>query len=218
MCYFGGNRQRADEVHASYLANMKTLVRWLVDNGRNVRLLVGDAKNDVAVAEEILGDLREYQPDLDPARAVLEPVESFAELSGAIARAGCVVAIRFHNVMGALKLAKPTISLSYSPKHDVLMRDMGLAGFSQPARSIDVGVLIEQLRELETRSEELGATLRQRNAEKRRLLQDQFAELSDVLFSGSGHRSNQGAAHSTGNPSASIPGRAPQNPGAFVKS
>ena len=44
MAYYGGNddRRQADEIYASYVENMKRFVRWLVDNGRRVRLLVGD--------------------------------------------------------------------------------------------------------------------------------------------------------------------------------
>ena len=45
-----------------------------------------------------------------------------------IAPVGTVVAIRYHNVISALKLSKPTLSLSYATKHDVLMADMGLSG------------------------------------------------------------------------------------------
>ena len=58
--------------------------------------------------------------------------------------AGVIVATRYHNVMCALKLCKPTISLGYSQKFVNLMADMGLAEFGQFAYSLDLDRLIEQ--------------------------------------------------------------------------
>ena len=69
-----------------------------------------------------------------------------------MAPVGTVVAIRYHNVICALKLCKPTISIGYATKHDLLMADMGLSEFCQFANTLDVDRLIEQFTELESRS------------------------------------------------------------------
>ncbi len=184
MDYYGGNddRRRADEIHASYLAKMKRFTRWLVDSGYRVRLFGGDNLWDDGVVLEILEDVRAYRPDLAPDWVAAEPVSSFAELMQAIASAGTVVATRYHNVICALKLGKPTISLGYSPKFTALMTDMGMQGFSQPADSLDVDQLIEQFRELQSRSAPLRNSLRERNAGKKQQLDQQFALLSALLF------------------------------------
>ncbi len=130
MDYYGTNdeRRQADEMHASYVEKMKFFVRWLVDSGRRIRLLVGDTNgSDDSVVQEILADLRAHRPDLDPTWVVAEPVSSFADLMRAMAPVGTVVATRYHNVVCALKLSKPTISIGYSPKNTALMADMGLS-------------------------------------------------------------------------------------------
>ena len=85
----------------------------------------------------------------------------------AMAPVGTVVATRYHNVMCALKLSKPTMSIGYAAKHDVLMADMGLSEFCQSARSLDVGRLIEQFTELESRSAQLRRTMAERNGRTR---------------------------------------------------
>ena len=177
MDYYGGNddRRRADEIHASYLAKMKRFTQWLVDSGYRVRLFGGDNLWDNGVVLEILEDVRAYRPDLAPDWVAAEPVSSFAELMQAIAPAGTVVATRYHNVICALKLGKPTISLGYSPKFAALMTDMGMQGFSQPADSLDVDQLIEQFTELQSRSAPLRNSLRERNAAKKQQLDQQFA-------------------------------------------
>jgi polysaccharide pyruvyl transferase WcaK-like protein len=185
MEYHGSNddREHADEIRASYVGGMKRFVRWLVENDRKVRLLIGDTSGaDQAVVDEILADLREYRPDLDPSVVVAQPVNSYADVMRVIQPAGSVVAIRFHNVLGALKLGKPTIAIAYSPKHDALMAQMGVPGFSQPAYPFDFDLLIKRFAELTSNSARLRQTLAERNEASRQLLDEQFAELSAALF------------------------------------
>ena len=60
---------------------MKQFVRWLVDNGRKVRLFVGDTNgSDDSVVQEILADVKESRPDLDPSWVVAEPLSLFADV------------------------------------------------------------------------------------------------------------------------------------------
>lgn len=185
MDYYGSNdqRKRAAEIHSAYVTGMKELVRWLVDTGRTVRLLVGDTNgSDDRVVQEILADLRESRPGTGACRVTAEPVASLTDVMRAMQPASSVVAIRFHNIICALAMAKPAISIGYSPKHDVLMAEMGLSGFCQSVDTLDVGRLTEQLTELESRSAQLRQVMRERNTAYARLLADQFAELSAVLF------------------------------------
>jgi polysaccharide pyruvyl transferase WcaK-like protein len=185
MDYYGtvDDRAQAGELHACYVDKMKLFVRWLVDNGRRVRLFVGDTNgSDGGVVHEILADLRESRPALDPTQVIAEPLSTYADLVLAMQEVGSVVAMRYHNVLCALRLCKPTISIGYSSKNDALMADMGLAEFCQAARSLDVGRLIEQFTEAECRSAQLRQTLAGRNAASEQLLVEQFAKLSVLLF------------------------------------
>lgn len=185
MEYHGSNddRQHADEIRSSYVGGMKRFVRWLVDHDRNVLLLIGDTNgSDEAVVNEILADLRESRPDLEPTRVAAQPVISFADVMRAIQPASSVVAIRFHNVLAALKLCKPTIAIGYSPKHEALMTEMGVSRFCQPVYPFDFDQLIQRFAELESNSVQLRHTLAERNEATTRLLGEQFAELSAVLF------------------------------------
>ena len=189
MAYYGGNddRRRADEIHACYVEKMKRFVRWLVDSGHRVRLFGGDTTIDDRVAQEILADLRAYRPDLEPAWAVAEPVSSLRELMREMVPVSTVVATRYHNVICALRLCKPTLSIGYAPKNDILMADMGLSEFCQSVGSLDVDRLIEQFTELESRSAQLRLSMAERNAANARLLADQFATLSAMLFPAPAH-------------------------------
>jgi len=184
MAYYGGNddRREADRIHAAYLAKMKTFTRWLTDSGYRVRLFGGDNLWDDTIVQEIVDDARAHRPDLGPDRVTPVHISSFDELMQAIAPLGTVVATRYHNVICALKLCKPTVSLGYSPKFAVLMADMGMPSFSQFAHSLDIDQLIGQFTELQSRSAQVRDTMRERNAVKKQELDQQFAALSAKLF------------------------------------
>ena len=90
---------------------MKTIVRWLIDNGHRVRLFIGDTDgSDDTVVQEILADVQLFRPDLDDSWVVAEPVSTFSEILEAMEPLGAVIATRYHNLIAALKLSKPTIA------------------------------------------------------------------------------------------------------------
>ena len=185
MDYYGNDDSHGepDEVRASYVEKMKSFTRWLVDNGRRVRLFVGDTNNaDETVVEKILADLRTHRPDLDPSWVVADPVVTFADLMQAMEPAGIVVATRYHNVVCALMLSKPTISIGYGEKNAVLMAGSGLGEYCQSVDSLDVERLITQFTELERHAAQLRQRVTEGNAAKVPLVEDQLAELSAVLF------------------------------------
>lgn len=185
MAYYGTNddRKRADEIYATYVDGMQRFVRWLVDSGRRVLLIVGDTNgSDTGVVDEILNNLRASRPDLDPSTVTAAAVTSYADVMRVLQPVSSVVAIRYHNILCALKLSKPTISIGYSPKHDVLISDMGLPEFGLAVDSLDIDELTKRFTELESRSDELRRILRERNAAKARGVDHLYAELSARLF------------------------------------
>jgi polysaccharide pyruvyl transferase WcaK-like protein len=183
MAYYGTNddRGRADEIHSSYTATMTRFIQWLLDDGREVRLFIGDA-SDMETIADIIGALRVSHPGAVPGRVLAEKITSFSELMHAMAPAGSVVATRYHNVMCALKLGKPAISLGYSDKNVSLMEDMGLPEFCQHANEISFDRLIEQFTKLEANAVQIRAALSERNAELAARLADQFGVLDTELF------------------------------------
>ncbi|HKB39421.1 MAG TPA: polysaccharide pyruvyl transferase family protein [Gemmataceae bacterium] len=189
MDYSGANedRQQGDEIRSDYVTKMTRFVLWLVENGRQVRVFTSDSVDEPIVAQ-ILADVRARYPDLSPSQVIAEPVPSIAELLRQTASVGTVVATRFHNVLYALRLGRPTVAIGYAAKHQALMAEMGMSQYCQEARLLDVARLIEQFTELESQAPQLRLIIAERNAAMARLVDGQFAELSAVLFPVGGSR------------------------------
>ncbi|MGA6161380.1 polysaccharide pyruvyl transferase family protein [Amycolatopsis magusensis] len=171
MAYHGGNddRSRAGELYDSYVDTMTRFVAKLIGDGRPVRLFTGDLADRQVVGEIIAA--------LDSPLLSAPETSTLAELMRAMSAVEMVVATRYHNVLCALKLAKPTLSLGYAAKNDVLMTRLGLGDFCFPVRDIAVDDLLGRFTELEDRADELRATVAERGAELTRSLERQFAEL-----------------------------------------
>ena len=185
MGYNGSNddRDRAQEIYSSYVERMMTIILWLIDNGRRVRVFIGDTDgSDDAAVQDVLARVRAARPELDDTCVVAKPVANFNDVMDAIEPLGAVVATRYHNLIAALKLSKPTIALGYSMKHEALMSDMGLAEFSHSVESMDVRTVTEQFLEMEKTSGRLRQSLLACNAAKAEGLERQFDELDEVLF------------------------------------
>jgi polysaccharide pyruvyl transferase WcaK-like protein len=183
MDYSGANEDRpqADEIRSGYIEKMTRFVLWLIENDRPVRLFTSDTA-DEPIVQQILAGVRAQYPGLGPARLIAEPVTSLAELLRQTASVDTAVATRYHNVLYALKMAKPTLSLGYAMKHEILMAQMGMSRFSQSAKSMDVTQLIGQFTELEDQAAQLRLALAECNAVNAQLVGNQFAELSTALF------------------------------------
>jgi polysaccharide pyruvyl transferase WcaK-like protein len=184
MDYCGRNvdRRQADAIRSSYIEKITNFALWLVDNGRPIRLITSDPMADDKIIRAILSSLRARRPGLSHKQVVAEPIESMGDLMRQTALVESVVATRYHNIVCAMKLAKPTVSIGYAEKCEVLMADMGLSEFCQPVKSFDVVQLIEQFEELDHRAGDLRLMLTERSAERGAMVEDQFVELSDALF------------------------------------
>ncbi|MFE1904005.1 polysaccharide pyruvyl transferase family protein [Streptomyces gardneri] len=185
MDFHGGNddRARSEEIHRRYVDGTTRFVRALVEDGRQVRLLTGDAC-DAPVVAAILDAV-------DSPLVTAAEAASLADLMKETAAADTVVATRYHNLICALKVGTPTLALGYAAKSEALMDRMGLAAYCHPAREVDADRLLDQFRELEKRSAELRRTLAEQNVTAARQLDHHFAALTAALFPTSDHATTQ---------------------------
>lgn len=182
MGYYGWSHDMAAgaEVHRAYLDKIRRFALWLLDRGCRIRLLTGDT-GDRAAVETLAGLVSADRPDLSGDRLRCEPTADLHALMGQIADTDIVVATRFHNVVAALKLGRPVLSIGYASKNDALLEEMGLAAFCQHIDTLDVDRLIAQFALLQDERAGHAHRIQERVATCRRLLDEQDARLAARL-------------------------------------
>jgi polysaccharide pyruvyl transferase WcaK-like protein len=174
--YCGGGETTAYRV---YLDKLCSFVLWLLERDYRVRIVVGDLSYDASVRSHLRGAIaaRGVTPRSDG--LLDEPASSVEQLVEQLAGTDVVVATRFHNVVLALILGKPVLSISYNQKNDALMDQMGLAGYCQPIGQLDVDLLIRQFQDLEGNAARLRPVVLEKTRQNRALLEEEYA----VIFS-----------------------------------
>lgn len=184
MAYFGlgVSAKQGASIYQTYISRLVSFIRWLLDEGYNVRLLTGEAVDQRAV-DDIFAMLREGTRQSVDNRIVAEPAESLHDLMCQMASVDIVVATRFHNIICALKLGKPALSIGYQKKNELLMGCFGLADFCQDIEDLNVEQLCNQFRELQTDMTGAERHIRRRTAEYRQALERQDLVLTRKLSS-----------------------------------
>jgi polysaccharide pyruvyl transferase WcaK-like protein len=152
MTYRGWKRHEANasDIYETYLGKVAALADKLLASGREVRLLTGD-KGDL----QAINDLMPRIQSPDAAKIIVEPVASLHELMQQIAQTDIVVASRYHNIVCALAMGRPAISLGYAAKNEALLHDTGLDGFGHHIERFDTQTILAQIDDMFERREEL---------------------------------------------------------------
>lgn len=156
-----------------YLERVVAFAVWLVANQYDVRILYGDMRYDPPALEYTRHLLTATLSSADRCRVIDEPVSSTQELLTELAATDVVVATRFHNLLLALMLNKPAISISFHQKCASLMSLMGLSKYCLDIRDLDVNQLIERFCDLEKNAQALSLLIAARTEELRRALDEQ---------------------------------------------
>lgn len=149
-------------------------VLWLLGRGCRVRIVIGDAEYDPAA----LAALRAWLAQHDALERVIdEAATSFQDLMHQIAEADLVVATRFHNLVLALLLGKPAMSISHMDKNDELMNAMGLEHYRVSLDGAEPDRLRTLFLELEREAPRLREQIRRRADESAARLEEQYDRL-----------------------------------------
>jgi polysaccharide pyruvyl transferase WcaK-like protein len=171
--------------YKAYLEKIASFVMWLLEHDHRVRIIIGDLTYD----EPVLEDLRVLLTSRGVAKYAGqfndEPARSVEDVIDHLAAVDFVVASRFHNVLLALMLGKPVVSISYNEKNDALLTQMGLGGYCRPIETFDVDWLIDRVLDIQANGERLKPGILERAAQFRGDLEEQYRLLFGPRFMGS---------------------------------
>ena len=166
MAYYGrgDDPRRGLDIRRKYVSTLAEALAQLVKAGDQVVLVPGD-RVDVDVAGDVRAAILSTDPALPDDAVSIRDFDDFTELTEEMAHAEVVIASRFHNLICALRLARPTVSVGYAIKNRNLMKALGVDGFCQDIMQLDSNQLLGQVRAARENSDALTALIRQGTVE-----------------------------------------------------
>jgi polysaccharide pyruvyl transferase WcaK-like protein len=179
MGYYGWSNspQAGEGIYAEYVQKLSHFCTWLLERGYAVHLLVGELPTDDRPRDEIMAYLRSVLPAEALERVTAPTIGTPDDVLLAVAATDLVVAMRFHNVVAALMLGRPVLSIGYAKKNDVLLADMGLGSFCQHVETFDLQRLQAQFTDLVAIAGPAAEQICSRVHDYRRQLGAQYAHL-----------------------------------------
>ena len=131
MAYFDPRAwpEKDASVYAAYVAKLAEIGIWLQNRGYILLLFANEIYMDAPAIDDVISAIRARGYE----GKILRPaVDGLEDLLSQIALCDVVIATRFHGELLSFYLGKPTISISYHPKMDLLAREMGQADYVVP--------------------------------------------------------------------------------------
>ena len=180
MGYYGwrNSQQHGAHIYDEYVAKIGRFTAWLLEQGYSVHLLTGEIPTDQRPVQDVLQYLLSAVDSETRSRICVPEINEPDDVFAAIAATDLVVATRFHNVISALLLGRPVLSLGYSKKNDVLLAEMGIGQFCQAVEDFSVEKLQQQFQALAARAGEAAANICSRVDSYRALLDAQYDRLA----------------------------------------
>jgi polysaccharide pyruvyl transferase WcaK-like protein len=164
-------------IFRSYIENMSTIACRILDKGYSIRVLIGETSDERAV-HALLESVRQRRDgDVHTDRLISEPIDSMHDLLTQIASTDAVIGTRYHNVVGALMMNRPVVSLGYAARFDEVMKNMGLGDYCHHAESIVPEAVLDDLDELIGKWKELSPGIAIVNQQYIDSLDHQFTNL-----------------------------------------
>jgi polysaccharide pyruvyl transferase WcaK-like protein len=181
MSYYGwaNDPARGEAIFRTYIDKMSTIACRILDKGQSIRVLVGERCDDRAV-DALLDTIRSqrgYYAETD--RLIVEPIESMRDLLIQVGSTDAVIGTRYHNVVGALMMSRPVVSLGYAAKFADVMTAVGLGRFCHDAEAITPDAVMNDLEELLGGWDVLSPGVDALNQQYAEELERQFANLID---------------------------------------
>ncbi len=139
MAYYGWEGENGEDVYERYVRKLSDYVVWLLNAGHRVRFVIGKDKDVDAVAD-VQDRVKFLAPDAMGIQP-FEPAQDLADVMRQMASADIAMVTRFHNLVCALHVGTPCVSLGYAQKNQALLEEMGLGRFSQDVESFDLEIL-----------------------------------------------------------------------------
>ena len=182
MDYHGwyGRGETGNDIYRRYIEKLADFAVHLTGNGHRIRLLIGQ-NSDENAAMDLMRLVSRKVGERRAGLIAMQRCSSLHDLMDEIARTDIVVATRYHNIICALKMGRPSISIEYAAKNTAVMNAVGLGEFCEHAETFSTAGLIQKFDRLTKERSRHEAQIRSKVAEFGNELEAQNAVLLSLI-------------------------------------
>lgn len=176
--YWPGSNQK---IYRKYIKTMAEYASWLLRNGYRVLFYPTQLKLDPPVIGDIRLEMR-GMVDAELEKNILDTrINSFSDLTKAIAKTSVVVATRFHGIIVPFVLNKPVLGIAYHRKTFDLMERMGQSDYVIGIKEIELEQMKQKFLLLESNLSAAKNTIRKNAETFRKELDIQYDRIVALL-------------------------------------
>lgn len=168
-------RGEGETFYQDYIEKVSDFIAWFIENNYTVRILIGDARYDSSVKQDLMESLEKRRLKHTDGQIIDEPILTMEQLLSQLAETDIVISPRFHNIILALMLNKPVVSISYNEKFDFLMAGIGLAEYCQHIDHFDADKLTGLFTKIAKNAGSLKPRIKKKTEEYRMALDEQYS-------------------------------------------
>ena len=159
-------------VYDAYLDKLVDFIGWLNENQIEIECFPTAVPSDSYVIEDLRNLFKKkFGITLNEDQS---PVMTVSDLLHKISSVDMVVASRFHGVLLPFVLYKPVIAISYHPKDNSLMQDMGQVRYCLDIKNFEVQSLKDCFQSIRNNLDKVRVQIIKRETEYRELLEKQY--------------------------------------------
>ena len=166
-----------EPIYQGYIRKLKEFVFWLLDHGYSIRMLTGNLGVDQRPVDDIVQYINAKGPAGWQDRIYADAIADTDELFHQISKTDIVIASRFHNVLCALMLGRPVVSIGYHIKNESLMAEMGLRDYCQHIEHFTAEKLIQQFQSLISELSQASTRIQDKCVQYRQELDQQYRKI-----------------------------------------
>lgn len=173
--------EKDQAVYDRYVNLLAAFAGKLLERGYRVRFAPTQLRADPPVIADVIRALGHRPAEEIPDDRMDPPVATFEDLVALLAEADVVVATRFHGVVLAQLLGKPTIGIAYRRSTTDLLHDVGQGAYAIDMADLTLSGLLARLTALEA---DQGAA--ERIVARMKVLREALAEQYDLVLTPEG--------------------------------
>jgi polysaccharide pyruvyl transferase WcaK-like protein len=169
-----------DPIYGKYINELTSLILSLIKRGYKIELFPSQVRMDSPIIEDLQKEVLKRCLKIEYDYLSVNRLTEVSELIRQLSMVDIIIASRLHGVLLSALMKKPVLALSYNPKVNSLMKDIGLSEYCLNIDQFDCRAGLKIFGQIEALRETIEERLTEKVSSYRRSLDMQYRQVFDT--------------------------------------